>query len=153
MFYWPSLPADDSFLTVGDVAEKLKGPHSRDGVYNVKLAELLTERGAVRCDADLVLGARVPHVLGNWCEVRFVLEVKYDYSGSVAQIPPVFKIASMPSGTHWPAPVVTGFEINSDSGQPRHSGCLWAVSAPLAPRVHQANSLSHCLLQGDLHTR
>jgi hypothetical protein len=30
-------------------------------------------------------------VLCNWCEVWFVLEAKYDYPGSVAQIQPDFK--------------------------------------------------------------
>ena len=50
---------------MGDVAKELKGPHIREEVDNVKQAELLTERGAVHCDAEIVLGAGVPDVLGR----------------------------------------------------------------------------------------
>ena len=137
MFYGRSVPADDSFRPVAGGAEELEGPQIRDGLYKVKPAGLLTERGAVRWDADLVLSARISHVLCNRCAVRFVLEAKYDYPGAVARIPPVFKTASMPSGTHCSAPESTGHEIKSDSEKLGHSGPLWPVSAPWAPEVHQ----------------
>lgn len=60
----------------------IEGPHVREEVYNVKLAELLADRGAVNCTAEQIHSEGIPDVLGTWYGVRFVLEAKYDQSGA-----------------------------------------------------------------------
>lgn len=64
------------------LTRSIRVAHIREEVYNVKLAELLLERGAVACTAERVHSAGIPDVLGTWYGVRFALEAKYDEPGS-----------------------------------------------------------------------
>lgn len=68
------------------MARSIRVAHIREEVYNVKLAELLSERGAVACNAERVHSAGIPDVLGTWYGVRFALEAKYDESGSAEAV-------------------------------------------------------------------
>jgi hypothetical protein len=65
-----------------DMASGRAAGHIREEVYNVKLAELLAERGAIDCTAEQVHSEGIPDVLGTWYGVRFALEAKYDQSGA-----------------------------------------------------------------------
>lgn len=54
----------------------------REEVYNIKLAELLKERGASRSEAERRHGDDMPDVIFEWFGLAAVLEAKYADSGS-----------------------------------------------------------------------
>ena len=56
--------------------------HIREEVYNVKLAELLAERGATNCEAERRHGDDMPDVIFEWFGLGAVLEAKYADAGA-----------------------------------------------------------------------
>ena len=58
----------------------------REEVYNVALAEMLTERGARYAEAEQRHRNNVPDVLFEWVGLHTVLEAKYSASGAAAEV-------------------------------------------------------------------
>ncbi len=60
--------------------------HRREEVYNVKLAELLEQRGAVDAEAEQRHGSDMPDILFEWFGLSVVLEAKYEAAGAVTKL-------------------------------------------------------------------
>ena len=58
----------------------------REEVYNITLAELLSERGAKHAEAEQRHRNNVPDVLFEWVGLHTVLEAKYNASGAAAEV-------------------------------------------------------------------
>lgn len=78
--------------TMSERAPSLRSPravssgHIREEVYNVKLAELLAERGATNCEAERRHGDDMPDVIFEWFGLGAVLEAKYVEAGADSKV-------------------------------------------------------------------